>query len=106
MKPWMVVCCGCLRGLGPNGELLGGSNDGLLQFADLARCEFFETKEAADKAALSFGWTVRDDSGPNHRCPHCHSNYVASLRDWSEDRRGAYVDVRELQRLGSIRLWK
>lgn len=36
-----------------------------------AKTASFDTKSEADSEALKFGWTVRDDEGPNHRCPEC-----------------------------------
>ncbi len=61
----------------------------------------FESKAAADLAAIAAGWQVADEQGAgNHRCPECLQR--ASVRDWGdpdlaeelEERRGAYVDLR------------
>lgn len=101
-----VMCCGCLRLLGKDGELLGtrsedgGATDlGRLaeRFKDLqVIAASFETKSDCDKAAFVHGWTVKDPGGrPNHRCPDCR------LAQPETERSGAYIDWEKLLLVGA-----
>jgi hypothetical protein len=96
-----VMCCGCLRLLGKDNQMLGERDNmgGAIDLAELAnRFRFmremalsFPTKQECDKAALGAGWTVADPDGtPNHRCPNCR--LPDSWTPGGFERRGAYID--------------
>jgi predicted RNA-binding Zn-ribbon protein involved in translation (DUF1610 family) len=91
-----VMCCGCLRLLGKNGELLGDpSKDGGLvdisaickRFAEMKEtAAAFSTKQEADGTATSYGWQVWYEKGKaNHRCPNCQESpteRIGAFFDW------------------------
>jgi hypothetical protein len=93
-----VMCCGCLRLLGKNGELLGeiSSDGGLIDIMQICKrfegmketAATFETKVDADGTAISNGWTVsyKADGKSDHRCPNCQ------VDEPETERRGAYFD--------------
>ena len=60
----------------------------------------FDTKAEADAFASEHGWSVSDDSGPNHRCRECKNTpepepYSGMMYD---ERRGAYIRAEDLLR--------
>ena len=96
-----VMCCGCLRLLGKDNQMLGERNQmgGAIDLAELATrfrslreaASSFPTKEECDKAALAAGWTVADPDGtPNHRCPTCR--LPDSWNTSGFERQGEYID--------------
>jgi hypothetical protein len=99
-----VMCCGCFRFLSKDNQVLDGEiqkpADGLLDWAMfeqikseiLGQIACFENAKAADIAAKSAGWAVRDASGPNHRCPDCEiKRRQAEPTPETVINRGAYV---------------
>lgn len=98
MKAWFVMCCGCGRAMNDSGQPeLQVAVGGVVQLNALAnnpeaglRLASFDTKEEADKTALGHGWSVKDEDGPNHRCPPCRAAYE-SKRAEDPPRRGAYL---------------
>lgn len=98
-----VMCCGCLRLLGKNGELIGERSftGGVIDIQALIdhfkllklreQVADFESKEKCDEAALAHGWTVTDpDGSSNHRCPDCR--LPESWNAAGFERRGGYID--------------
>ena len=89
-----VMCCGCFRLLKADGTLTDAvGSSGLLYTTGpnaLAEAAGFSDAAAADAAASGHGWQVKDESGPNHRCPNCR---VAEQNDppSKPKRRGAYI---------------
>ena len=102
-KAWAVACCACMRTLGIDGKTLGQPSGkpisgGLLPFGLSEQFASFDTKEEADQAALAAGWTVRDEDGPNHRCPDCQPHYEETgqtgFMGVVVDRRGGYINLK------------
>ena len=58
-----------------------------------ARIASFDTKEEADSAAHAQGWSVRDETGPNHRCFDCWNQKRSQDHRASTEppARGAYI---------------
>ena len=82
-----VMCCGCGRVLMADHSLsktsLLNPATGLIDFNRFAAAPddqgiaaSFTDAVAADKAAERAGWTVKDNDGPNHRCPSCSASTV------------------------------
>lgn len=80
---WCVMCCGCRALLAEDGGLVR-----FLHGWHTGTPAVFDSKEACDTEALKHGWTVKDELGPNHRCPECAE---AKLTEILERPRGAYV---------------
>lgn len=62
------------------------------RFSDLKEVAMtFGDAATADKAALEFGWSVKDDDGtPNHRCPDCKRKRESYESRY--ERTGAYIE--------------
>lgn len=99
----LVMCCGCMRLLGPDGNLITGNGPKAVykgetiptlapeQSKDVL---VFYSYEKADAACLHYGWTVVDG---NHRCPECSNEpkhlSVSPTFD-PRPRHGAYLPLR------------
>jgi hypothetical protein len=86
-----VMCCGCGRVLGPDGQTLGEPNGGIVCLSNTSLADVFANSLEADAVALASGWMVRDDAGPNHRCPECATSYREKQARQQRQRRGSYI---------------
>lgn len=94
-----LACCGCGRGLKDDGgmtvysvlqPLTAAEDHGILDISKLKELKGFVSTAEADEFAVTHGWQISDDKGPNHRCPECVKN---ESREGVRQRRGAYIDL-------------
>jgi hypothetical protein len=92
---WSIACCRCMRVMDaegkPAGDPINGPLDVALHFAKLKEvAAVFKTKEEADQAGQSFGWTIVDG---NHRCPECYVlERAREVKTRATQRTGCYID--------------